>query len=180
MSTNQSTQALVDRGESATMELVSSATSNEHIAKAAIAFLNSKGGTIIVGLDEENNSTAKLGQRDLDVLEKYLRKTITPPIIFGVSLDKTDYGNVIVVEVPKGRDRPYVFEGRVLVRRGTRIQPADAATIQKMVKEDTDHPRWERRIAAGLSVEDLDVELVKNTIDLAIKIRGMTFASPST
>ena len=176
MSTNRTTQALIDQGESASVELIASARSEEQIAKAVSAFLNTKGGTVVVGLDEQRRTKENITQRELDSLERYLRKTITPPVVFAVSLDETRYGDVIVVEVPKGRDRPYVVEGAVFVRHGTKVRPAAAEVLRKMVEEDTGRPRWERQIAAGLAMEDLNAKLILRTIRAATHNRGMTFA----
>ncbi len=178
MSKNSMTQELIDQGESSTVELISSADNPQEIVKAVIAFLNTKGGTVIVGLDEDKKSSRSITKRDAEKLEKHLRSKVTPSILFAVSLDDTDYGKVIVVEVPKGSDRPYVFQGSIYIRHGSQVRPAVADQIHTMVEEDTDKPRWERKIATGLELSDLDTKLITQTVESAIDVRGMTFTKP--
>ncbi len=178
MSLNQMTQDLIDQGESATLELIQSVSSEDQIAKAVIAFLNTNGGTVIVGLDDNKTTSHKLTNQHVNKLEKYLRKKITPQVLFAISLDESEFGNVIVIEVPKGRDRPYLLNGAIFVRYGSQVKPATSEQIRKMVEVDTDQPRWERQIATGLVVEDLDSKLIEGTVKSAIENRGMTFTDP--
>jgi ATP-dependent DNA helicase RecG len=176
MSMNSMTRELIDQDESSTVERIASPDNRKEIAKAIVAFLNAKGGTIIVGLDENKEPAKCITNQHAKKLEKFLRSTVTPAILFSVSVDETDYGKVIVIEVPKGSDRPYVFEGAIYVRQGTGVKAAVAEQIRKMVEEDTDQPRWERRIATGLVLGDLDSKLIKRTVTSAIEVRGMTFS----
>lgn len=179
MSMNKPTEQLIEQGETESVELISNPENELQIAKAVAAFLNTKGGTVIVGVNETKKSTFDVTEKAASSLEKYLRKKINPSILFAVSLDETRYGSVIVIEVPKGRDRPYMIEGQIFVRNAKSINAATSAETRRMVSEDTDRPRWERQIASGLQLDDLDKSLLKKTIDSAINKRGMTFSEPS-
>ena len=178
MTINSMTQSLIDEGESSKVELIASVEDLNQIAQTVVAFLNTKGGTIIVGLDGDNVATKKLSASHVNKLEKYLRSEISPPIMFAVSLDDCSYGKVIVVEIPQGRDRPFTFQGKTLVRSGSAVKPATGPQIRKMVEEDTAQPRWERRISSGLTLGELNKKLIKRTIQSAIEVRGMTFELP--
>jgi ATP-dependent DNA helicase RecG len=179
MSHNIPTELLIDGGESSSVEFISSPDSELQIAKSVAAFLNTNGGSVIVGFRESEKSAIDLTDKQASSLEKYLRKKINPSILFAVSLDETKHGSVIVIEVPKGRDRPYMIDGQIFVRHGKTIKPATSAETRRMVSEDTDRPRWERLIASGLQLDDLDRSLLKKTIDFAIAKRGMSFSEPS-
>lgn len=173
---NSITQELIDQGESSSMEFIASPSSEEQIAKAVVAFLNTKGGTVIVGLDDHGRCPASLTKQHAQKLETFLRKQITPGTLFALSLDETLSGTVIVIEVPKGRDRPFMFKGAVFVRSGGSNKAANRDDIRKMVFQDTDQPRWERQIATGLGVEDLDAKLIRQTVSSARESRGMSLA----
>ena len=176
MSLNRITQDLIDQGESPSVEMIDSVANEDQIAKAVLAFLNTKGGTVIVGLNEDMQLVKKLTNQHIKKLEKQLRKSITPRILFAISLDESNHGNVIVIEVPKGRDRPYLLNGTIFVRYGSRVKAATPDQVRKMVEEDTDRPRWERKIATGLRVEDLDAKLIKQTAKSAVENRGVVFS----
>ena len=138
MSINKLTQKLIEKGESSKVELIKDLGSHEQVARAIAAFLNTKGGTVVVGVDEKQHVAKDAQPKDVAKLQAFLNKAITPHTLFAVSLDDTDFGRVIVVEVPKGRDRPFVVEGAVCIRKGASIKAADAAQLKRMVEEDTD------------------------------------------
>lgn len=176
MSINLITQELIDEGESSRVEFVASPTAQEDVARAACAMLNTHGGTVIVGYDESSNSGGTVSRQHVKELQKYLRDEITPQILFSVSLDEIDQGQVITIEVPKGSDRPFVFGGTVYVRKGASTVAADAPTMRQMVEEDTrDGPRWERRPSPSITLDDLDEKLISKTISSAARKRGHEF-----
>lgn len=176
MSINHTTQDIIEDGESSQVEFVASPDALEHVARAACAMLNTRGGTVIVGYDESSNTAGTVSQQKAKKLEKYLREEITPQVPFSVCLDEIDQGQVITVEVPKGSDRPFVFEGSVYTRKGASVVKADAQTMRQMVDDDTrDGPRWERLSSPSISLDELDEKLVARTINSAIKKRGLEF-----
>lgn len=181
MSTNVATQRLVDDGESGRVEFVETAESLERIARTVCAFLNTSGGTIVVGLDASGSASGSLGMQQAETIRDYLRSVVTPPVVFSVSLDEIEQGSVVVVEVPAGRDVPYVVHGGVYVRQGGSTRPADAALIRQMVLDKSiDSPRWERRPSLGLELDGLATDLLEDTIRLASDRRGYRFRDSSS
>lgn len=175
MSTNKLTQKLIEDGESPKVELIGDLDNYKQVAKAVAAFLNTNGGTVVVGVDKQQQVAVAADQKSLKKLQEFLNRSLRPHTLFAVSLDDTDFGRVIVIEVPKGRDRPFVVNGATYVRKGSTIKPADAGQLRKMVEEDTDRPRWERRVSAGLGLEDLDATTIQKTVRSAIDLREMSF-----
>ena len=75
-----------------------------------------------------------------------------------------DGKSIVIVEVPQGLDRPYVFEGAVYLRQGAKTLTADAAALKALVRKQADAPvRWERRIAS-ISADDLDKDEIRTTV----------------
>jgi ATP-dependent DNA helicase RecG len=132
MSIVNTIQDLIDRGESPSVELISSADAHEQVARAVAAFLNTHRGTIVVGADQENADHEKLTKNEADKLAKYLRQKISPQHLFSVSLEDCPKGKLIVIDVPKGQDRPYVVDGAIYVR-------------------PSKFERWSRRILTSLA-----------------------------
>ncbi len=80
------------------------------------------------------------------------------------------------MEVPEGRDRPYVFTGAVYLRRNSMTATADAATLKKLVQEQAEAPvRWERRFSS-ISVEDLDRDEIRAAVRKVEAIGRFTFS----
>jgi ATP-dependent DNA helicase RecG len=179
VSINIATQRLIDEGESSTVELISRPNDYANIAIAACAFLNTEGGTIIAGIDEaalasgDGEVCHPADSEHRDKLQAFLYEEVSPNCVMSVSLDQTDYGPVLVVEVPGGRDTPYTFDGRVYLRKGSSIHVADSQAIREMVlRKATDVQRWERRASPSLTIDDLDARLIKTTMKRAIESRG--------
>lgn len=182
MAINLTTQRLIDDGESGNIELISSPKSFEEIAKAVCAFLNGKGGTVIAGIDESVLKSAISipidEATDLQVkkLQQYLYEEVSPNCVMSVTRDLTEYGYVLVVDVPDGRDTPYTFDGRVFLRSGSQIKAADSQAIREMVlQKGTNVQRWERRPSPTLQFDDLDRELIDVTVKRAASKRGFEF-----
>jgi len=170
------TEEILAKGESIRVEFLASSLDKAAVGRAVCAMLNTKGGVVLVGVDECGKVVKSVSEMDADELRTYLYKKITPRSLFTVTLDKVKDGQVITVEVPKGTEVPYVFEGAVFVREKDKTCPADAATLRTMVVRQTQEPeRWERRIAVGLSVDDLDCELLEKIAHRAWDHRGRHF-----
>jgi ATP-dependent DNA helicase RecG len=176
MKTNRFTDQLLSEGESRQLEFKASVEPIDAIAKTVCAFLNTNGGVVIVGVDGDGTPNGLADQTQCKALDDFLHRTITPKVLFDVSIDETTGGNVITVSVPAGTDRPYVFEGAVYIRKGSATQAADASALRELVETSSQSPkRWERRPSSGLTIEDVDRELVAETVRRAQDGRGVQF-----
>lgn len=178
MTINLATQRLIDDGESADVEFVLSPSDHDKIGASVAAFLNSNGGSIVVGLDS-HASIGTIAESDAATMREFLYKAISPCSVMSVSYDEVSSGHVLVIEVPNGLDTPYVFDGRVFIRRGKTTHPADAEDIRQMVLEKGTHvQRWEQRPSPTLRSRDLVHELMKRTVDFGMEKRGFDFDDP--
>jgi len=90
------------------------------IMRDIVAFANTNGGTIYVGVSP-NSRIAPKGIDNPEEAMKELRaeiaRLITPPIEVQLSVLKSRGKNVIRIVVPKGEDPPYVLEGSKIYLR---------------------------------------------------------------
>jgi len=179
MNDSQITEQLLKKGESARLEFIGSPTAMESVARSVCAMLNSKGGTVLVGVNDQAQVISKVSKHSADELRSFLHEQITPQVLFTVTLDDVAGKEVISVDVPEGTDRPYVFEGIVFIRTGVRTRPADAETMRRMVeKRSRETERWERRAASGLNIADMDRNLLDETVRRAQDKRWYRFDDP--
>jgi ATP-dependent DNA helicase RecG len=165
-------QKIIDRGENERVEFKSEKTTSKAIAKAACAFLNSNGGRIVVGVNDQNQV---VGIANIDETIKktknQLTELISPPALW--TIEKVSVGKqvAIVVEVPEGSDKPYVFEGAIYFRRGARqIVSASRNEISAIILNRSEvSQRWERQIALGAERADLDDQLIEKTTRSAVE-----------
>ena len=121
------------------------------ILKTVIAFANTSGGKIYIGIDDDGKV---LGVQKLDTdilkLSNSIRDSIKPDITLFTSIlvEKIDGKDVIVVDVQKGASSPYyltdkgILPSGVYVRQGASSVPATDAAILKMIR-DTDGDNFE-------------------------------------
>ncbi|MEI6423594.1 MAG: RNA-binding domain-containing protein, partial [Lentisphaerota bacterium] len=156
---------------------MASALTKDAVARAVCGMLNHKGGTVLVGVDKKGIiAGGGCTEQDANSLRHFLQSGITPQILFTTTLDSVTGGQVIVVDVPEGVDRPYVFDGTIYIQTGSETVKASAEAMRTMVENRArEMERWERRSASGLFISDLAETLLRETVQNAVQKRGYTF-----
>ena len=136
--------------ESETVELKSVVV--DDIKKEVVAFANSDGGTVYVGVVDDGNITGLFdAESDLMSINNMIRDGIKPDVtLFSQSkIRQIRDEAIIVIEVQRGAQRPYYLAGKgirpegVYVRHGTSSVPATGTAIHKMIRE-TDGESYEK------------------------------------
>ncbi len=175
MSEEPLTLDLLRRGESERTAFVG-AYEPGRVAPHVCALLNGEGGSMLVGVARGGKVLATADDTLAAQTREYLHQNIAPIALFTVSVDPTPDGSILVVDVPAGSQRPYVFEGTVFVRQGRQTVKADAETMRRLVERRASQPlRWERRASLGLERIHLDGDLIAQTIHRAQERRGYAF-----
>lgn len=137
----------------------------ETIARTVCAFLNTLGGTVFCGVDDKGNLLGVEGAEEhIQKIHAYLLESITPKALFTVNIDEEGGKSIVSIEVPEGKDRPYVFAGSVYVREGASTRVVDSARLRDMVQsKSVSAERWERRPSMAMEENDLDHDEVVRT-----------------
>lgn len=158
--------------ESETVELKSSVVAD--ICKEVIAFANTKGGTLYIGI-EDNGSVVGVDNADRATLQinNMVRDSIKPDVTMFVHYETqmVDNKQIIAVTVQKGTDRPYYLSSKglkpngVYVRNGTSADPATDTAIRKMIKE-TDGDSFEsmRSLEQNLTFHATEAQFAKRNM----------------
>lgn len=162
--------------ESETVEL--KAIVVEDIKKEIVAFANSAGGMLYLGVADDG-SVLGIEHPDTAVqqLSTMIRDGIKPDVTLFVNYKILDQAGkmIVAVEVQRGSERPYYLAKKglrpagVYVRQGTSSAPASDTAIRQMIKE-TD----------GDSFEDMRSLIQELTFDVTateFAKRGVTFGT---
>ncbi|MCC8091494.1 MAG: putative DNA binding domain-containing protein [Oscillospiraceae bacterium] len=114
------------------------------ICKEVIAFANTKGGTLYIGVADDG-SVVGVQSADKVTLQinNMVRDSIKPDVTMFVRYETQtiDGKQIVAVVVQKGTDRPYYLTSKglkpsgVYVRNGTSTDPSTDTAIRKMIKE---------------------------------------------
>lgn len=146
----------------------------EEIYKEVIAFANTDGGVVYVGIDNEGNV---VGLSDVDKeytrITNGIRDAIQPDVTMFVRFTVQD-NKVVRITVSEGTNKPYYLKGKglkpngVFVRQGTSSVPASPDQIRQMIK-DSDGDAFEEN-------RSLNQDLTFEAAQKAFQIYGVEFA----
>ncbi len=139
--------------ESVTVEFKSQ-WSKDSIPKTLVAFANTQGGDLYIGVSDEGDV---IGVEDADQVRQSLASVLADrvfPSLYDCVTDETlqiGHLQVVRVRVDRGRNRPYSLDsknaGTIFIRSGNTTRPAQIAEICDIARESNLIP-FESRIAA--------------------------------
>ena len=144
------------------------------ICKEVIAFANTRGGMLYIGVSNDGNVVGvKNADQVILQLNNMIRDSIKPDVTMFVGYETRHVTNkdIIAVTIQKGTDRPYYLGSKglkpsgVYVRNGTSSDPATDTAIRRMIKE-TDGDSFESMcsLEQNLSFEAAEKQFEKQNI----------------
>ncbi len=154
---------LVNRGPGPLIEYMEE-PDIERMSETLVAFANSDGGTIVVGVDAKGRPT---GTTYPDELEEALASTIArcrPPVQTDWQQEETEAGIVVMIRVTRSPELHSLADGRVLIRAGTVNRPLSGGQIGQLAATKSSGDR-EAETVPGASRDDLDEEIIAEHLD---------------
>ncbi len=109
--TKKQLRQLVRQGEGTHLEFKRRASSPDQIVREMIAFANTSGGILLVGVNDDGDlSGVKYPQEESLVIKKAIVKYSRPHVIFNETIIQLSENKFIIqYEIPVSRKRPHVF-----------------------------------------------------------------------
>ncbi|WP_418666971.1 RNA-binding domain-containing protein [Allofournierella sp.] len=161
--------------ESETLELKRQVV--DEIKKEILAFANTNGGAIYVGIADDGTV---LGLENVDFsmqqIMNMVRDSIKPDVTMFLhcQAEQAQGKSILRVDVQRGTDRPYYLARKgirpegIFVRQGTSSVPASDAAIRRMIKEtDGDSYEQMRSLEQGLSFKTAAAVFQQNGLGFA-------------
>lgn len=165
-------EKIVAQGESETVEFKKTTALLPAAFKTVCAFLNGKGGTVLIGVSDKGKIT---GQEVSDSTRKEIAKKISdiePPAqskIFVYYVLVANNKHVIVIDVKTGDHIPYVFEGRPYHRlQSTSPTMPQHRYEQLIIERGQLNHAWDNLVALHYKPDDLDHDLILSTVNQAV------------
>ncbi len=130
------------------------------LAEAMVAFANSDGGVIVLGVDEVGRlSDAPIHGEELEGALRVAEQRCRPVIPTGWEQFEDAGGPAFVVRVPRSPELHALDDGRVLIRAGAENQPLTGEQIRLLAATKSTGD-FESEAVAGATRADLDEEVI--------------------
>ena len=124
-------KSLIASGEGYNVEFkVTIPSKIKEITEEVCAFANAAGGTLILGVDDNNIVRGVVfNNAKRSALQNSINE-ISPALQCDICIVTVDSKDVVVIEVPSGVNKPYVLSGAIYVRQGPNSQKI--TTVEEM------------------------------------------------
>ncbi len=154
----------IGKGEDSKTQFKETLNSSEQLAAEMVAFSNSRGGTIIIGVTDDNQVKG-LEPKEINRLNQLISNTATelvkPPITPFTEIIEVKGQNLLTIEIKEGINKPYCTNKNVFY---TKVG-ADKRKIsrEEMLRlfQASGHLAADEMIVYDTSAEDLNIDLFK-------------------
>ncbi|HEY63266.1 MAG TPA: transcriptional regulator [Caldilineae bacterium] len=133
------------------------------LAETMVAFANTDGGTIFVGVTPEGEATADLFPEEVEEALRQALAMCRPPIATEWELIEVPGGFAVSLRVPRSAELHALADGRVLVRSGAENRPLGGEAIRQLAATKSSG-EFELEPVPGAAREDLDEGVIDEYI----------------
>ncbi|MCP4753168.1 MAG: histidine kinase [Proteobacteria bacterium] len=127
---------IIEQGENATVEFKSSAVRPEGIAREIVAFSNTMGGLILIGVEDDGRISGISSHISEEWAANIARNNLMPAISPGISKQDVENKEVLLIEVPKGIHKPYqTLDGKFWIRVGSTNRIATKEELSRLFQQ---------------------------------------------
>ena len=155
-------EELLAQPEGKTLEFKRDLSSPRHLLRTLVAFANSAGGVVLIGVDDDRHVVGvEQPLDDEERLNNLIADSIAPRLVPNVEILSVGDRSVLAVEVFPGSIRPYYLKSEgwpdgVLVRLLSSNRQAGAALAAEL-RRTAEGVNFDEMPMSDLSVDDLDI-----------------------
>lgn len=155
-----SLSSILRRGPGLQLEIMTE-PSVERLAETMVAFANTDGGSILLGVDAQGQITGALQPEDAESLLRAALAQCRPLVVTRWEQFEDRAGLAVAITVPRSTELHALADGRVLVRTHTGNEPLDGARISHLAATKASGD-FEMETVAGATRGDLDEEVIQD------------------
>ncbi len=132
--TAEDVEQIIMRGEGSDVEFKQEFPRNwEEFAETVVAFANSRGGTIFLGVDDHSDIVGIKDQKTEDVVQDSLGSQVDPSIEVQITKHEVRKQPILAIQVKEGQNKPYIVRNRgPYVRAGKTDRIATRIELDEM------------------------------------------------
>lgn len=136
------------------------------IATNITAFINTNGGDLLIGVDDDKNVVGvDDAYEQCNSIQKFLVNKIHPTAPLSVQVLEYKNKSLILVSVWEGAKKPYQFENKIYSRIGSNTNAVSVSGLTNLIEDraSADY-NWERMPVLGAELKELSLAEVKRTM----------------
>ena len=129
--------AVIRQGENSSVEFKSANAHPDSLARELVAFANTQGGTLLIGVEDDGRISGLTESVDHEArIANIARNNVNPPINIESTIVVMPEGRVLMVKVGRGQDRPYqTAQNQFLVRVGSTNRTATQGELLRLFQQ---------------------------------------------
>jgi ATP-dependent DNA helicase RecG len=136
----------------------------EAMADTLVAFANSDGGTLVVGVDARGRPTGAIYSDELEEALFAAAARCRPPVQTDWQQEETEAGLVVMIQVRRSSELHSLDDGRVLIRAGAANRPLSGDQIRQLAATKSSGD-YEAEVVPGASRDDLDPDIIAEYLE---------------
>jgi len=101
-------EEMIGNGEGLTVEFKQRFSSFEKIAKEMIAFANTRGGCILIGVDDDKSIYGVESEKsDIELVKESAEKYCVPPVDYKIETLEIERKDILIIEVSESKTKPH-------------------------------------------------------------------------
>ena len=111
---------IIQSGENFYIEFKEEKVKAKDLGEEIVAFANSEGGTILIGVSDDGNITGITDKKIEETIMNICRNNIVPNIIPSFEYAIINDKKIVILGIPKGLSKPYsTVDNKYYIRVGT-------------------------------------------------------------
>lgn len=170
--TTDEIKKIIQNGENSYIEFKEEEIKANELAEEIVAFSNSEGGMILIGVDDEGNIKGVKDDKIEETVMNICRNNCIPHIIPLYESIEVEGKRIAVITVPKGLNKPYyTADHKYYIRVGTTKRIASKEELLRLF-EASGSLHFDISPVEGTSIKDLNIDIIRdyfmkyNTFDL--------------
>lgn len=163
---------IIQNGENSYIEFKEEEIKAKELAEEIVAFSNSEGGMILIGVDDEGSIKGVKDDKIEETVMNICRNNCIPHIIPLYESIEVEGKRIAVITVPKGLNKPYyTADHKYYIRVGTTKRIASKEELLRLF-EASGSLHFDISPVEGTSIKDLNIDIIRdyfmkyNTFDL--------------
>ena len=160
---------LIQKGESSSVQFKERLPHQDSLAQEMVAFSNTKGGLIVIGVNDKTGALNGLSFEEIQQTNRQLvnvaSQSVFPPIMITTETIDVNGNNLMVIEIQDGTNKPYKDRlGTIYMKNGSDKRRVTSNDEIARLLQSSKSLFADETPVSGTSMADVDVNSYKNFI----------------